>query len=61
MHVILSTISFPGFNHADIRRNNYENINICRERLISIGRYKMFQYFTKHESGEIILTMLNHL
>ena len=38
IHVILSTVIFPDFNHADISSNNYDNINICREILISTGR-----------------------
>ena len=44
MHVILSTVIFPDFNHVDIRSNNYDNINICRARLVSTGKYKMFLY-----------------
>ena len=42
MHVILSTKIFPDFNHADITRNNYDNLNICKARLISTGKYEMF-------------------
>jgi len=42
MHVILSTVIFPDFNHTDIRSNNYDKINICRARLTSTGKYKMF-------------------
>ena len=79
--MLYSTVIFLDFNHADIRSNNYDNINICRARLISTGKYKMFLFlkiwkmilknifnplylfhnFTKYESGEIILTKLNHL
>jgi hypothetical protein len=70
VHVILSTVIFSDFNHADIRSNNYDKINIRRARLISIKWYKMFLYLkilqrildkivntlTKHESGETIST-----
>ena len=42
MHVILSTVIFPDFNHADITRNNYDKLNICKAILISTGKYEMF-------------------